>query len=79
MSADCEEPDAASWLHSAIAALDARSQEVVGCLLKGLTQAEIAKELGVCEGTVSRIRAKAIEQLRRLAGQAMSDFDGRWK
>lgn len=76
---DCDEPDFSSWLHSAIATLDARSQEVIGFLLKGLSQAEIAKELGVCEGTVSRIRAKAINQLRWLASQASEEFDGWWK
>jgi RNA polymerase sigma factor (sigma-70 family) len=50
--------------HAAIAALDERSREVVELLLDGKSQAVIAHMLGVCEGTVSRIRAKAIARLR---------------
>jgi RNA polymerase sigma factor (sigma-70 family) len=76
---DREEPDHESWLHAAIVALDVRSQEVVEFLLKGLKQSEIAKELGVCEGTVSRIRARAIENLRLAAKETLADFDGRWQ
>ena len=43
----------------------ARAQEVLTRLLDGESQAAIAKSMGVCEGTVSRIRAKAIEGIRR--------------
>lgn len=49
----------------AITTLDARAQEVLTRLLDGESQAAIAKSMGVCEGTVSRIRAKAIEGIRR--------------
>lgn len=51
---------------AAIAALDARSRQVVMLLLEGKSQAVIAHVLGVCEGTVSRIRAEAIRRLRAI-------------
>lgn len=53
-------------LRLAVASLDGRSRKVVELLLEGKSQAVVAHLLGVCEGTVSRIRAKAILQLRAL-------------
>ncbi|MFM9059885.1 MAG: sigma factor-like helix-turn-helix DNA-binding protein, partial [Planctomycetaceae bacterium] len=51
-------------LRAALAALDSRSRQVVELLLDGKSQAVIAHVLGVCEGTVSRMRAKAIARLQ---------------
>lgn len=48
----------------AIESLDGRSRLVVELLLEGENQAAIARRMGVCEGTVSRIRARAISTLR---------------
>jgi RNA polymerase sigma factor (sigma-70 family) len=53
-------------MHRAIAALDARTRDVLARLLDGESQAVIARSMGVSEGTVSRIRTKAIEDVRRL-------------
>ena len=44
--------------------LDGRSRLVVELLLAGENQAAIARRMGLCEGTVSRIRARAISTLR---------------
>lgn len=52
----------------AIESLDGRSRLVVELLLEGESQAAIARRMGVCEGTVSRIRAGAIENLRSAIG-----------
>lgn len=49
-----------------LAALPPRDREVVVLLLEGRNQAAIAHALGVCEGTVSRIRGRAIARLRAL-------------
>ncbi len=51
-------------LYAAVAALDERSRRLVELLLDGKNQAVIAHVLGVCEGTVSRLRTKAIRRLR---------------
>lgn len=53
-------------LHAAIATLEPRQRLVVELLLAGKSQAVIAHVLGVCEGTVSRLRSRAIESLRRM-------------
>lgn len=53
-------------LHVAIARLEPRQRLVAELLLAGKSQAVIAHVLDVCEGTVSRLRSKAIESLRRL-------------
>jgi len=49
--------------------LDERSREVLTLLADGDTQAEIAAKLGVCEGTVSRIRSRAIRHVQERLGQ----------
>lgn len=51
-------------LHAAMAALDERSRQVVELLLDGRSQVVIAHLLGVCEGTVSRVRTRAIARLK---------------
>ena len=58
----------ASRLRSALEALDERSRQVVGLLLDGKSQTVIAHVLGVSEGTVSRVRARAIAKLRQIFG-----------
>lgn len=51
-------------LHTAVAALDERSRELVSLLLDGKSQVVIAHVLGVCEGTVSRMRTQVIARLQ---------------
>ena len=67
----CHAPPGAQWqrLHDAIPLLDARQRVVIELLLEGKTQAVIAHALDVCEGTVSRLRSKAIAQLRLLLAE----------
>ncbi len=66
-TADEEEAeDACRRLHAALPRLDARQRLVAELLLAGKSQAAIARVLDVCEGTVSRLRSKAVESLRRL-------------
>jgi len=64
---DRDDTDAAR-LRSAIESLDERSRQVVGLLLDGKSQTVIAHLLGVSEGTVSRVRARAIATLRNVLG-----------
>ena len=52
--------------HEAIERLEPRLRTVVEMLLAGKSQAVIAHVLDVCEGTVSRLRARAIAELRRM-------------
>ena len=58
--------DTAARLQTALALLEPRSRTVIQLLLDGKSQAVIAHVLGVCEGTISRLRARAIAELRRL-------------
>jgi RNA polymerase sigma factor (sigma-70 family) len=53
-------------LHESIEQLEPLEQAVIALLIEGKTQAVIAHVLGVCEGTVSRIRSGAIVRLRAL-------------
>ena len=55
-------------LHEAIGRLAPRARMLVDLLLTGKTQAVAAHVLGVCEGTVSRMLARAIHDLRDLLG-----------
>lgn len=48
--------------------LDARQRAVIELVLEGKTLAVIAHVLGVSEGTVSRIRVRAIAELRAILG-----------
>ena len=52
--------------HAALERLEPRLRSVVEMLLAGKSQAVIAHVLDVCEGTVSRLRARAIAVLREL-------------
>lgn len=53
-------------LEQAIEGLKARQAIVIRMLITGQNQAQIAAELNVCEGTVSRLRIRAIARLRHL-------------
>lgn len=67
LSDACEtECATAARLQTAVAMLEPRSRSVIQLLLDGKSQAVIAHVLGVCEGTVSRLRSRAIAELRRL-------------
>ena len=59
-------PPAAELLAAAAPELEPRQRFVVEQLLEGKSQAVIAHMLGVNEGTVSRLRARAIDSLRRI-------------
>ena len=61
--------DACIRLHAAIEKLEPRLRTVVDLLLDGKSQAVIAHVLDVCEGTVSRLRSRAIEELKRLTAE----------
>lgn len=61
-----DDDDARARFHTAVARLEPRLRTVVDLLLEDRTQAVIAHVLGVCEGTVSRLRARAIAELRRM-------------
>jgi RNA polymerase sigma factor (sigma-70 family) len=56
-------------LHEAIPQLPTRERLVMELLLEGKNQATIAHVLDVCEGTVSRLRMRAIAKLRDLMAE----------
>jgi RNA polymerase sigma factor (sigma-70 family) len=56
-------------LHDAIVRLPAPERLLIELLLEGKTQAAIAHVLDVCEGTVSRLRMRAIATLRDLMAE----------
>ena len=56
-------------LHDAIPYLPARERLVMELLLEGKNQATVAHVLDVCEGTVSRLRMRAIATLRDLMAE----------
>ena len=53
-------------LHDAMKALDERSQLVIERYLASEPQIVTAKFLGISEGTVTRVRQRAIQRLREL-------------
>jgi RNA polymerase sigma factor (sigma-70 family) len=64
-SADpADRDDLATRLGEALPRIDARLARVLTMLLQGRAQADIARDLGVCEGTVSRMKLRAIHQIR---------------
>lgn len=65
---DSEEDDheRCSRFQAALSQLEPRLRLLVELLLAGKSQAVIAHMLDVCEGTVSRLRARAIAELKRL-------------
>ena len=56
-------------LHDAIPHLPPRERLIMELLLEGKNQATVAHVLDVCEGTVSRIRTRAIATLRDLMAE----------
>ena len=65
-NADEVESDATARMHDALKRLEPRLCTVIQLLLDGKSRAVIAHVLGVCEGTVSRLRTRAIAELKRL-------------
>jgi RNA polymerase sigma factor (sigma-70 family) len=65
-SCEPEEPSTSLSLEEAIQSLEPELRTVIALLLEGKSQVVIAHVLGVCEGTVSRMRCRASEKLRRL-------------
>ncbi|MFM8702811.1 MAG: sigma-70 family RNA polymerase sigma factor [Planctomycetia bacterium] len=63
------EPHLCDRLREAITQLPPRERTVIELLLEGKSQAVIAHALEVCEGTVSRIRARALATLRDLLAE----------
>lgn len=61
--------EARAQVTAALELLPRRDRAVVTLLLEGRNQAAIAQALGVCEGTVSRIRGRAIVRLRTLVAR----------
>jgi RNA polymerase sigma factor (sigma-70 family) len=61
---DAEDGDRVTLLHEAIGRLPPRDRLVCELLLDGRSQATIAGLLGLCDGTVSRIRQRVIATLR---------------
>jgi RNA polymerase sigma factor (sigma-70 family) len=58
----------AARVRAAVRRLDGRDREVMTLLLQGHSQVAIAAALGVCAGTVSRLKRRALERLRPLLG-----------
>lgn len=56
-------------LNAAIDRLEPRLRTVIELLLQGKSQVTIAHAINACEGTVSRLRVKAIAELRRLLAE----------
>lgn len=56
-------------LRVSLTALPSRERLLVELLLEGKSQAVIAHTLGVCEGTISRLRIRTIKTLRRLLAE----------
>ena len=61
--------EATQRLHEAVGQLSPRQRAVIELLREGKSQVVIAHALGVCEGTVSRLRVKAIVELKRLMAE----------
>lgn len=60
------EGDRLKLVQAALERLEPRQRTVIELLLEGKSQSVVAHVMGVCEGTVSRLRARAVEALRRL-------------
>lgn len=61
--------EATQRLYEAVGQLQPRQRAVIEFLREGKSQVVIAHALGVCEGTVSRLRVKAVVELRRLLAE----------
>jgi RNA polymerase sigma factor (sigma-70 family) len=69
--ADASDPccEAAHRLNEVVTRLVPRQRAVIELLREGKSQVVIAHALGVCEGTVSRLRQRAIVELKRLLAE----------
>ena len=61
-------------LREAVERLPARERLVAELLLEGKSQATIAHVLDVCEGTVSRLRSRAVGLLKELLGDLLEEL-----
>lgn len=61
--------DLRTQLHEAIGMLPPRERMVIELLLEGKSQAVISHMIGVCEGTVSRLRSRATAKLREVMAE----------
>ena len=59
-----ESTESGCAIEEAVSQLDPRERELVRLLIEGKSQAVIAHMLGVCGGTVSRLRARVIAKLQ---------------
>ena len=65
-----------SWLHQAIGRLPLRQRIVVSEMLRGVSQVELSRELGISEGRMSQEYAAAVRTLRDLAvADGLDGFD----
>jgi RNA polymerase sigma factor (sigma-70 family) len=64
-----EGPPLIDRVRAAAKQLEPRQRLLVELLLEGKSQTVIAHVLGVCEGTVSRLRARAIAALQSLVAE----------
>lgn len=64
-----EDPPLIDRVRAAAKQLEPRQRLLVELLLEGKSQTVIAHVLGVCEGTVSRLRARAIAELQSLVAE----------
>lgn len=62
---DATDDISSARLEQSLDRLEPRLRTVIAMLLEGKSQVTIAHALGVCEGTVSRLRVRAIDHLRR--------------
>lgn len=70
---DEETPKGYQQLIEVIPFLESRERAVIELLLDGKSQVVIAQILDVCEGTVSRLRVKAIASIRSLLAERLKD------
>ncbi len=63
------DPPPLDRVRAAAAHLEGRQRRLVELLLEGKSQAVVAHVLGVCEGTVSRLRVRAIATLQALLAE----------
>lgn len=70
---DEEIPKGCQQLIEVIPFLESRERAVIELLLDGKSQVAIAHILDVCEGTVSRLRVKAIASIRSLLAERLKD------